>query len=162
MSQYIFSEASFFLSSFFMGVIITFTYDGFIILRRSFHHSLLLVSLEDLLFWMACAISVFLMLYEKNNGILRWFSIFAATIGMLIYKKTLSSLVVNIMSTIIAKIIHILLCVVRFIIKPIRFIFRKISCIYAIIHKKIKKFMKYCKLVLTRSIKLLKITLCKH
>ena len=96
MSQYIISEVTFFLHSFLLGIVITMAYDGFLILRRLVNHNLLLISLEDMLFWIACAIGVFYMLYEENNGILRWFAVFAATLGMILYKKTVSAHIINI------------------------------------------------------------------
>ena len=87
MSQNIINEVTFFLHSFMMGIVITFMYDGFLILRRLIKHSDILVSLEDMVFWIACAIGVFYMLYEENNGILRWFAVFGAALGMIVYKK---------------------------------------------------------------------------
>ena len=92
MSQNIINEVTFFLHSFMMGIVITFMYDGFLILRRLIKHSDILVSLEDMVFWIACAIGVFYMLYEENNGILRWFAVFGAALGMIVYKKSLSAL----------------------------------------------------------------------
>ena len=64
MSQNIINEVTFFLHSFMMGIVITFMYDGFLILRRLIKHSDILVSLEDMVFWIACAIGVFYKLYE--------------------------------------------------------------------------------------------------
>ena len=52
-----------------MGIVITFMYDGFLILRRLIKHSDILVSLEDMVFWIACAIGVFYMLYALVCGI---------------------------------------------------------------------------------------------
>lgn len=77
MSQNIIAEVVFLFHSFLLGIIITFVYDGFLILRRLIPHNLLLISLEDMIFWIACAIGVFYMLYEENNGILRWFAVLA-------------------------------------------------------------------------------------
>ena len=70
MGQNIVDEVTFLCHSFLLGVVITFAYDGFLILRRLIKHGMLLVSLEDMIFWIACAIGVFYMLYEENNGIL--------------------------------------------------------------------------------------------
>ena len=99
MSQNIINEVVFLLHSFLLGIAITFVYDGFLILRRLIRHSLFLISVEDMIFWIACAIGVFYMLYEENNGILRWFAVFGATLGMIAYKKSISPLIVNILST---------------------------------------------------------------
>lgn len=162
MSQYIVNEASFFLHSLLLGMVITFVYDGFLILRRLIKHSILWISLEDTIFWMVCAVGVFYMLYEENNGILRWFAVFAATLGMMIYKISVSHFFVDVMSTIIAKIFHILFCIFRFFMKPIGIAGNKTMSVCKISLRKTNKIGKYMKIRLTRQIKLLKITLCKQ
>ena len=162
MSQNIDNEANFFLHSFLMGIIITFMYDGFIILRRLIRHGYFLISLEDMVFWIACAIGVFYMLYEENNGILRWFAVFAASLGMIAYKKSISSLVVNSITKLIERIFHVLFCILRFILKPVRFLKLKIVKFLAFFSRKGKKVGKCAKNKLTGKLKLLKITLCRH
>ena len=107
MSQNIVNEVTFLLHSFLMGIIITFIYDGFLILRRLIRHSLFLISIEDLIFWIACAIGVFYMLYEENNGVLRWFAVFGAALGMIVYKESISSLIVNFLSKVLSGFIHL-------------------------------------------------------
>ena len=84
----------FLFHSFFLGMVITFFYDGFLIVRKLFKHTMFLISLEDLIFWIACALSVFYVLYEENNGMLRWFAVAGAALGMFLYKKTLSPLII--------------------------------------------------------------------
>lgn len=109
MSQSIIDEVTFLLHSFLMGILITFVYDGFIIMRRLIRHNLFLISVEDLIFWIACAIGVFYMLYEENNGILRWFAVFGAALGMAAYKKSVSPFLVKIITMVIERIFHGLL-----------------------------------------------------
>lgn len=162
MSQNIVSEVTFFLHSFLMGIIITFMYDGFLILRRLIRHSDLLISLEDMVFWIACAIGVFYMLYEENNGILRWFAVFGAALGMIVYKKSISSLIINSISMLIERIFHILFCILRFLLRPVRFLVRKIRKFLSVFSRKGKKVGKCAKNKLTWKMKLLKIALCRH
>lgn len=50
MSQDIMNEVVFLLHSLVLGAVITFVYDGFLILRRLIKHTMILVSLEDMLF----------------------------------------------------------------------------------------------------------------
>lgn len=162
MSQDIFAELHFLFHSFLMGIAITAVYDVFLILRRLVKHSLLLISLEDLLFWIGCAIGVFMMLYEENNGILRWFAVLGAAVGMVIYKLSISDYIVNIMSTIIGQIFRTLFKILRFICRPLGFCRRKLGSIFKVLWKKIRKAWKCVKNRLTRGVKLLTITLCKH
>lgn len=162
MSQNIVNEVTFLLHSFFMGILITFAYDGFLILRRLIRHNLFLISVEDLIFWIACAIGVFYMLYEENNGILRWFSVFGAAMGMLAYKLSISAVVVHVISTIIERVVHVFFCIFRFVFRPFRFLGRKLCHAYRHSSKKSRKVCKCLKNKLTSRLKLLKITLCKR
>lgn len=162
MSQDIVNEITFFMHSFLLGIAITFAYDGFLILRKLIKHSLFMISLEDLIFWIACAIGVFYMLYEENNGTLRWFAVFGATIGMLLYKKSVSPLLINVVTTIIKRIFGELFHVLRFLLKPFRFLGRKMSGVFKASSRKGKKVKRAIKNKLTDRLKLLKITMCKH
>lgn len=162
MSQDILVELDFLFHSFLMGIMITAVYDIFLILRQLIKHSLLLISLEDLLFWIGCAIGVFMMLYEENNGILRWFAILGAAMGMILYKISISQFIIDIMSTVIGKIFHILFKLLQFICRPFGFLGRKMGGIFKVFGRKIRKAGKCVKNRLTSAMKLLKITLCKH
>lgn len=162
MSQNIINEVVFLLHSFLLGIAITFVYDGFLVLRRLIRHSLFLISVEDLIFWIACAIGVFYMLYEENNGILRWFAVFGATLGMLAYKASISRPLVDFLSAMIARIFQALFRAIGFLLKPFLFICRKIGRAVRISSRRGRKAGKCVKNKLTGRIKLLKITLCKR
>ena len=109
MSQDILREVDFFINSLLVGIIITFAYDWLLIFRKCIRHNILLISIEDAIFWFACAIGVFYVLYHENNGILRWFAVLGATIGMFAYKKLVSTLFVKITSRLIIKTFQILM-----------------------------------------------------
>lgn len=162
MSQDILMEVYFLASSILMGIIITFVYDFILIGRRVVSHSLFFISVEDFIFWAVCAVAVFYMLYEENNGILRWFAVTGAAVGMLLYKKIVGIHFVNILSTIILKEIHIIRKVLGIIFKPFNWTVKKIRILGACIFRRQKKIVKYMKKKLTVFIKILKITLCKH
>ena len=162
MSQSIIDEVTVLLHSFLMGILITFVYDGFIIMRRLIRHNLFLISVEDLIFWIACAIGVFYMLYEENNGILRWFAVFGAALGMAAYKKSVSPFLVKIITMVIERIFHGLFCILRFLFKPVRFAGGKVRGGACAVSKKGKKAGRCLKKKLTERVNLLKITLCKH
>lgn len=162
MSQNIISEIVFFAHSFLLGIVITFVYDGFLVLRRLIRHNLLLISLEDMIFWIACAIGVFNMLCEENNGILRWFAVLGAALGMIAYKESISRFFVDIMSTVIERAFRVIFKILRLLFYPIGILGRKIWHISGKCSRKSRKAGKYVKNKLTRRFKLLKITLCKH
>lgn len=162
MSQSIVDEVMFLLDSFFLGAVITCVYDVFLILRRLIRHNMLLISLEDLVFWIACAVSVFYVLYEENNGILRWFAVVGACAGMIAYKKTLSPWIVCGVSAVLEKIFRAVLWIVRLILRPFAFLLRKAGAGGRRLKRTGGRTVKYMKKKLTACRKVLNIILCKH
>lgn len=162
MSQDIINEAYFLAYSVAMGIIITFVYDFILIGRQVVRHNLFFVSVEDFLFWAACAVAVFYMLYKENNGILRWISIFGAAFGMLLYKKIIGMRFVKFISVLIRKEIYMVCKVLGFILRPFRWAAKKISVACRFVYGRVKKVRKYMKKKLTLFLKMLKMVLCKR
>ncbi|WP_440527068.1 spore cortex biosynthesis protein YabQ [Simiaoa sp.] len=92
------NENVFLLHAVLLGVEITFLYDILRILRRVFVHSGIMVSLEDIAFWIYCAGEVFLLMFRESNGNLRWFAVLGALAGMYLYHRTFSPLLVKYVS----------------------------------------------------------------
>lgn len=162
MSPNIIAEVILLVHSFLLGVVLTFIYDGIIIFRKLIRHSSIFISLEDLLFWIACAIGVFYMLYEENNGILRWFAVAGACIGMLLYKVTFSPLIVSVTTKVLEWILHMFVKILGIMIKPFVCAGRKASKVRYFLHKKSGKTAKNLKNRLTQQRKALKMILCKR
>ena len=161
-SQDIIKEVLFLLHSLLLGAVITFVYDGFVILRKLFRHTTFLISLEDMVFWIACAIGVFCVLYEENNGMLRWFAVAGAALGMLIYKKTLSPLVVNSIVKVLSLVLRILGRVFHTAVKPFCFVGKKAAKGGRFLGRKTGRLGKYAKKKLTEYKKTLRIFLNKQ
>ena len=162
MSQDIIQEVTFFLHSVVMGVVITFVYDWFLILRKLIKHNMFWISFEDFLFWTACGLGVFYMLYRENNGVLRWFTVLGATFVMILYKLLASKIFVHIMYSIIYKIMWFLFRIVQIVVKPLKWILSFIKRIAIILKNKLKKCQNFIKNKLTCILKTLKMVLCKH
>ncbi len=162
MSQDILFEVNFFLHSFLLGAVITFVYDWFLILRRSIRHNLLAISVEDMIFWIACALGVFYMLYRENNGILRWFAVLGAAIGMLAYKRLISTFFVNFISSCILKVFSVICKVIFLVLKPIIYAGKKVIAFLGFIKRKVHILAKFVKKKLTVQLKLIKMILCKQ
>ena len=162
MSQDIVQEVTFFLHSVLMGLIITFAYDWIRIFRRLFKHGRVLTSVEDLLYWFACGIGVFYMLYRENSGVLRWFAVMGAALGMLFYKAILKNRFVNIMSTYIHKIMWFIFRIIQIVLKPIKWLFSAVRRFVRFIIIKLKKVREFVKKRLTVCIKTLRMVLCKQ
>ena len=73
-----------FARSFLCGMFLALAYDLLRLLRRLIRHGSLALAVEDLLYWLACAVLVFRMLYEENSGAIRGFAIAAVILGMLL------------------------------------------------------------------------------
>ena len=97
------------------------------------------------MFWIACAIGVFYMLYEENNGILRWFAVAGAALGMLLYKITLSPLIVSVTTKVLGWFLRILMKVLGIMIKPVIVAGSKIRKGRRFLHKKTGKLAKNLK-----------------
>lgn len=162
MSPNIVKEVLLLAHSFLLGVVLTFIYDGIIILRKLIRHSDIFISLEDLLFWIVCAVGVFYMLYEENNGILRWFAVAGAGIGMLLYKVTFSPYIISVSTKVLRWILHLICKILGIMIKPAVFAGRKMNKGRRTLHRKGGKMVKNLKNRLTERRKALKMILCKH
>lgn len=162
MSQDIIQEVTFFLHSLVMGIVITFVYDWFLIIRKLIKHNTLWISIEDFFFWLVCGIGVFYMLYKENNGMLRWFTVIGAVIGMGCYKLLIGKGFVYIMSTCIYKIMWFVFKILQIVVVPLKWLFSKIKKLTKFIKKKIKKLLYFIKNKLTVCIKVFKMILCKQ
>lgn len=102
-----------------MGIFITFVYDILRIFRRVIPHGNVLISLEDIVFWIYCAVKVFLLMYHESNGMLRWFAVLGALVGMFLYKKMVSPFLVKYASRLLRKLLGVLVIIGRFVLKPL-------------------------------------------
>jgi spore cortex biosynthesis protein YabQ len=125
MSKAINQELLFFLSSILTGVLIALLYDIIRIIRRLVKHGSFWVALEDTVYWIGSALVVFIMMYEKNDGAIRGFSIAGIILGMIVYNGSVSRILVRYISIVLNGIIHILYKVFRILTTPFRFLFRK-------------------------------------
>ena len=120
MSQNIFQELQFLLYAILFGAFLTSVYDIFRILRRVFPHSNMLVSLEDLVFWFFCAVSVFYLLNSQSDGKLRWFSVVGAALGMSVYHVTLGRLLVPFFSFLFGKCRQAICFILHYLLLPVK------------------------------------------
>ncbi len=144
MSQSILNELDFLAHTFLLGVTITALYDTIRIVRRVIKHTTIWIAMEDMGFWIFCSISIFNMLIEENHGILRWFAVLGSLLGMIVFKSTVSKIYVKYTVFIITWLIRWIDKLIGFLIRPICFFYQKL------------------KNALTRTIKMVRIKLCKH
>lgn len=152
----------FLLHAFYVGLVIIFVYDWLLVLRKVFVHGGGLVSLEDLGFWIFCALYVFSWMYRESNGTLRWFAVAAAFTAMFLYKKTLSPLFIQGASGLLLLLGKLLSAFLRILLTPIRRLRRRAGRIGSRIMSRKRKIMGNCKIRLKSFAKALKIRLKKQ
>ena len=67
------------------GVGLVLVYDIFRIIRRVMKHGNIWISMEDIVYWLFCTVSVFLLLYRENDGLMRAFSFLGILLGSVTY-----------------------------------------------------------------------------
>lgn len=105
-SEDIHQEILFLLISLALGEGLVVFYDVFRIFRRIIPHGVIWISVEDILYWIVCALLVFGMIFQTNDGLVRGFSIGGICIGMLFYNHFVSPFFVKHISSILEKIIR--------------------------------------------------------
>lgn len=137
MEEFIVKEASLFLDSLFMGLLVMAAYDLLRLLRRIMPHKNIFVSMEDFIFWNLAGLFIFGLIYSENDGTIRWFIIVGIIVGAWIYIRSFGTFLVKF----VAKYINIIL---KYILKKplnevrmmLRSIFRKVKLLYG---KKLRK-----------------------
>ncbi len=144
-SESIFRELDFFAVSFLLGLVLVLAYDCLRIFRRLIRHGTVWISIEDLCYWIITAFVIFAMLYQKNDGLIRGFSIGGIVTGMLLYNQLISRYTVKYIVLFLEKIIHLVQKVCRFVFTPVRFAAKAVSAqgkAAADKGRKVKKFFK--------------------
>ncbi len=158
-------ESLFMLYALFAGIGITFVYDLLRIFRRVIPHNLFWVSVEDLAFWIFCAVEVFLLMYYMNNGVLRWFAVLGALAGMLLYNKTVSRFLVKYLSLFFCKVKGMLQKVLFFLFRPVAAVAgnirRRAGSATGRVKSSNKRIRSFLKKRLTVLGKVLKMIICK-
>ena len=119
-SENIFHELDFFAVSFLLGIVLVLVYDCLRIFRRLLRHSPAWIALEDLCYWIVTAFVIFAMLYQKNDGLIRGFSIGGIVLGMFLYNQFISCYTVRYIARFLKKIIRMIHKAWRFLSAPFR------------------------------------------
>ena len=82
-------ELTCFFSMMCYGFVTAACYHPLVFLRSLIRHKRAVTDAEDILFLMAAGVSFFLVVYERNDGILRWYTFAGAGLGCFAYVRTL-------------------------------------------------------------------------
>lgn len=116
-----------FLYAILAGCIVTFLYDIIRIKRRAIKTNTIIISLEDILFWLIAAILVFLTVYSSNDGQMRGFILIGNILGVVFYLSLLSRFVIASSMIVINFLKKLILFVWMVISYPFKLIFRILS-----------------------------------
>lgn len=158
----ILEEVRLFANSVVLGAALTFVYDGLRIMRNVFRHNIFWISAEDFIYWIVAAVFIFLSLHKENNGVLRWFIVAGAVIGMLLYKGSVSRFYVKYASDIILHIVVYIKKIAYFVLKPLQVAKKCLKSGFLAVNNGMKKVTIILKNGLTVCIKWFTIALCKH
>ena len=109
------------------GGILAFLYDILRIKRRAIKTNVVILSLEDMIYWLLSAIIVFLTVYNSNDGQMRGFIFIGNILGVTLYLSLFSRLVIASSMMVINFIKKVLLFIWKIVTYPFRLIFRILS-----------------------------------
>lgn len=112
-------EAGFFIQAVFTGMVLFAVYDVLRVFRRVFIHGILLVSVEDVIYWIFCAIYMFGIVLRENSGGIRCFFVAGVMFGAVVYYYGLSRYVVGFISKIVKKILDVVSKVLKTLFSPL-------------------------------------------
>ena len=131
-------QVKLFLSTVIVGAFLGLIYDFFRIFRKNIPHPDIMVQIEDFLFWTAVLGVMFAFMFHENFGEIRFFSIFGAFLGMIIYFLTVSRWVVFISDSVINAFIFVAKIFIEIIMTPFKLVFMVVGSPV----KKTKKVLK--------------------
>lgn len=85
------------------GFAYAWVYDNLRLFRRFIKHGRILVDIEDLLYWVWCFVTSFVLLYYVNQGVIRAFAVVGAGAGMYLYCLTIGRFYVRVLYFLISK-----------------------------------------------------------
>lgn len=116
-----------FLYAVLAGGILTFLYDILRIKRRTIKTSVIIVNIEDIIYWLLAAVIVFLTVYGSNDGQMRGFIFIGNILGVTLYLSLFSRIVIASSMMVINIIKKIILFIWKVITYPFKILF-KIIC----------------------------------
>ena len=102
------------------GVKMSVLYDGLRISRRIFRRNVIVVGIEDILFWCVSGVYIFCMMYDFNGGSMRFSAFIFVALGILLYEVSISPIIVKCFSLILLKFKNIIVRLLKKFIKKIK------------------------------------------
>ena len=74
-------ELIIFLVSVTTGIMLRLAYQSMNVFRQLVEHSLFIIGIEDIIFWLGAALYVFVQIYHTSDGAIRWYFILGLVFG---------------------------------------------------------------------------------
>lgn len=142
MSAFVTDQAATFLLTVVMGMALALVYDLLRMERRLFRHKNWLVNFQDFIYFFLGGVFIFYILFHKNYGQIRAFSLIGALIGIILYFTIFSEWVMTIGMKILTLILKPIIFLIKIIIFPFAFIIKWICKILAKSLTKSKNWVK--------------------
>ena len=84
-------ELVIFLVSVVTGIMLRLVYRSISIFRQLVEHSLFIIGIEDIIFWLGAALYVFVQIYHTSDGSIRWYFILGVALGVVLMSVFLRS-----------------------------------------------------------------------
>jgi spore cortex biosynthesis protein YabQ len=124
------------------GAIVAFFYDILRIKRRAIRTNVMIVGLEDILYWLVAAVFLFITVYRSNSGEMRGYIFIGNVIGVILYESLLSKIIIDSSIIVINIIKRILLFIFGILSYPFKLIFKIFKVPVLFIFKLIFKLAK--------------------
>ncbi|WP_461882875.1 spore cortex biosynthesis protein YabQ [Fusicatenibacter sp.] len=120
MSAYVTRELILLACSIWQGAVLGFWYDLMKTARKLIRHSHAAVSAEDLCYWTAAALYLFVKIYEENSGILRGYLFGGILCGAVLYHASLGRFLSDLLAKGIKKTGRMLLFPGKWLVKSVK------------------------------------------
>lgn len=135
MSQDIYAEFNTFCYAIMLGVLCGIVYDLIRIFRRIIKKALAITVIEDIVYWMAVSIIMFMLMYHENGGMVRAYAIMGMAIGMILYEISIGRFFVKYVSMFLNYIIRLLKIGINKVIKIVKWVLKKVLKPFTIVVK---------------------------
>lgn len=152
------AEAVFFLYSMLYGAAFFCVYDVLRCIRRVFVHNVFWIAAEDLAFWMAAGILLFLMVFEKNSGIYRSCFFLGISTGLLLWYCLFDRIILKILTWILNLCKRAVRKILYFLGKPASFLGKRCCWTFRFLSRKRKKVRRFFGNHLKKCLRIVKIS----
>ena len=162
LSPQILAELEVFVYAVSFGALSAFLYDGILILRRVFAHTMFWCMTEDFFYWIMVIPCSLIAMFHWCQGVVTWYFLLGVFLGVILYKGGISVVYIDKTAKILQYIVVYIKRMAYFVFKPVRIAKNHVKSGFFKANNGMKKVSIILKNWLTVCIKWFTIALCKH